>query len=121
MTALRVERPGNPALVDTALRLARRGGTVILEGIGDTRAGVDPNLITLGQLRVQGIFGAAHAAWVAATGLFAAGVLDPSPLITHRFSLERFTDAIATLRDPESGAIKVLIVPDSSPLAARVP
>jgi L-iditol 2-dehydrogenase len=43
--------------------------------------------------------------------LFAAGVLDLRPLVSHRFGLDEFERAFATLRDRESGALKVQMVP----------
>jgi 2-desacetyl-2-hydroxyethyl bacteriochlorophyllide A dehydrogenase len=116
------EATGNPAGVDTALRLARRGGTVVLEGIGPSyRGGIDPNLIPLGGLRVQGVFGASRRAWSAVVDAFSLGYFDPTPLITHRFPLACFAEAYATVRDPCSGAVKVLMIPDALPLAADVP
>jgi alcohol dehydrogenase len=50
----------------------------------------------------------------AATGMLlkavAAGKLDPAPLITHRFSLDRMLDAYDTFgRAAETGALKVVI------------
>jgi alcohol dehydrogenase len=50
----------------------------------------------------------------AATGMLlkavAAGKLDPAPLITHRFSLDRILDAYDTFgRAAETGALKVVI------------
>ena len=105
-----VEATNHPSGAADALRLARRGGTVILEGISGARTPVlDPDLISLGQLRVQGIFGASGAAWEWVVGIFARGLLDPTPLITHRFPLDRFDDAFTVMRDRQSGAIKVQV------------
>jgi threonine dehydrogenase-like Zn-dependent dehydrogenase len=61
---------------------------------------------------VQGIFGASRAAWGWVVELFAAGLLDPAPLVTHRFPLERHADAFALLGDHEASALKVQLVPD---------
>jgi len=96
----------------TALRLVRRGGTVILLGIsGAGLPAIDPDAVTLGQLRVQGIFASSRAAWEWLVSLYAAGLFDPGELITHRFPLERVGDAFAVLRDRDAGAVKVLVEP----------
>jgi L-iditol 2-dehydrogenase len=106
------EATNRPEGAQLALRLARRGGTVVLEGIsGREEPGLSADLIPLGQLRVQGIFGASSAAWAWVVDLFATGALDPRPLVTHRFPLEEFESAFDTLRDRESGALKVELAP----------
>ena len=95
-----------------ALDLARRGGTVVLLGIsGSGVPAVDPDVLTLGQLRVQGVFAASRQAWRWVVSLYAAGLFDPTELITHRFGLDRAGEAFAVLRDREAGAVKVLVVP----------
>ena len=43
--------------------------------------------------------------------LFAAGKLDPMPLVTHTFPLEAAQKAFETAADPGAKAIKVLIIP----------
>jgi len=103
----------------TALRLARRGGTVLLEGIapsgaasGDGPARADSNLIVLRHLRVQGIFGASSAAWSWVVDLFARGQLDTRRLVTHQFPLEQYARAFDALQDPAAHALKVQLIPN---------
>jgi L-iditol 2-dehydrogenase len=106
------EAASRPEGAATAVALARRGGTVVLEGIsGAGRPTIDPDLIVLGHLRVQGIFGASRAAWRWVVELFASGQLDPTPLVTHRFPLEDFETAFSLLRDRAAGALKVELLP----------
>ena len=107
-----VEATNSPSGAASALRLARRGGSVLLLGIsGAGRAAVDPDLISLGQLRVQGGFAASPAAWRWMVSLYASGQFDPAPLITHRYPLAKVAAALETLADPASGAVKVLVTP----------
>ena len=97
------------------LRLARRGGTVVLEGIsGVDEPALTADLISLGNLRVQGIFGASSAAWRWVVELFARGQLDLGPLVTHRLPLERHYEAFSLLRDPAAGALKVQFLPNGA-------
>jgi threonine dehydrogenase-like Zn-dependent dehydrogenase len=95
-----------------AAGLARRGGSVLLLGIsGAGRPALDPDVITLGQLRVQGVFASSPAAWRWMVSLYGSGQFDPSPLVTHRFPLAETTAALDVLADRSSGALKVLVTP----------
>jgi threonine dehydrogenase-like Zn-dependent dehydrogenase len=96
----------------TATELARRGGTVVLEGISGRPGGVSADDIVLGHLRVQGIFGASRNAWRWVTELFATGLLDTRPLVSHTFPLEDHDKAFATLADREGDALKVQLTPE---------
>jgi L-iditol 2-dehydrogenase len=95
----------------TAIGLARRGGTVVLEGISGQSNGVDADAVVLGHLRLQGIFGASRNAWRWVTELFAAGLLDTAPLVSHSFPLEEHGAAFATLTDRGGNALKVQLTP----------
>ncbi len=95
----------------TAVGLARRGGTVVLEGISGRPEGIDADAVVLGHLRVQGVFGASRNAWRWITQLFAAGLLDTEPLVSHSFSLEDHAAAFAALADRAGDALKVQLRP----------
>ena len=105
-----VESAGTGTSVEQALSAARRGGTVVLLGIsGRGPVSLDPDVFTLGNLRVLGGFGAASSAWQHVVALFATGALTLRPLISHRFGLEAYEHALQTVGAPEAG--KVLLVP----------
>jgi threonine dehydrogenase-like Zn-dependent dehydrogenase len=95
----------------TAVELARRGGTVVLEGISGRAGAIDADAVVLGHLRVQGIFGASRNAWRWVTELFATGLLDTEPLVSHSFPLEEHAAAFATLSDRAGDALKVQLTP----------
>jgi threonine dehydrogenase-like Zn-dependent dehydrogenase len=95
----------------TAVALARRGGTVVLEGISGASNGIDADAVVLGHLRVQGVFGASRSAWRWVVGLFAAGLLDTKPFVTHSFPLEQHDAAFRTLTDRSGDALKVQLTP----------
>jgi len=95
----------------TTVGLARRGGTVVLEGISGEPGGIDADTVVLGHLRVQGIFGASRNAWGWVTELFAAGLLDTEPLVSHSFPLEEHAAAFAALTDRAGDALKVQLRP----------
>lgn len=106
------EAAGNAAAVPQAIAVARRGGTVVLEGIaGQGTVAMDPDVFALKHLQVHGVFAASSRAWRDAVGLFGAGLLRLGPLITHRFALQDYTLALATLAARGSDTRKVLLVP----------
>ncbi len=105
-----VEAAGTGMSVGQALAAARRGGTVVLLGIsGAGPVPLDPDVFSLGDLRVLGGFGAPSSAWHHAVGLFAMGALDLRPLISHRLDLDAYERALRLVGAP--GAGKVLLVP----------
>jgi L-iditol 2-dehydrogenase len=107
-----VEATNDPGGAAAALALLRRGGTAVLLGIsGAGRPTIDPDTLTLNQLRVQGGFAASRAAWRWVVALYAQGILDPAPLVTHRFGLEGATAAFAALTSPDGDAVKILVGP----------
>ncbi|WP_327118956.1 alcohol dehydrogenase catalytic domain-containing protein [Streptomyces sp. NBC_01341] len=107
-----VETAGAPSTAADACLLARRGGRVVLTGMFTPGArGIDPVHLSLSQLTVRSVFGAPSAAWSHAVRAFTAGLLDPAPLITHEFPLERFAEAVALVGSGAPDTGKVLLRP----------
>ncbi len=107
-----VETAGAPSTANDACLLARRGGRVVLTGMfTEGAAGIDPVRLSLNQLTVRSVFGAPSSAWSDAVRAFGLGLLDPAPLITHEFPLERFGDAVALVGSGDPKAGKVLVLP----------
>jgi threonine 3-dehydrogenase len=94
------EGVGNADATVEALRLARRGGAVILGGSASDSGmlHVEGGIFAFKQLAVYGVFGASSAAWSYAVDLISRGQLELAPLISHRFSLEEYEDALEMLR-----------------------
>lgn len=108
------ESAGRPVSARLAFAAARRGGTVVLEGIPAGAGEGDPTDIVLKHLTVRGIFGASAAAWEHVVTLFNAGLLDVAPLISHRFALTDVATALETLRSRQAGVRKVLLIPSGA-------
>jgi threonine dehydrogenase-like Zn-dependent dehydrogenase len=107
-----VEAAGNPEAVKTALELARPGATVCLLGIsGSDTPQLASDTLTLSQLHLHGIFGAPSRAWEYVVSLFAQGLLDPEPLVSHRLPLSRYEEALELLSAAPEGVGKVLLIP----------
>jgi L-iditol 2-dehydrogenase len=106
------EATTRPDAADLAFGLARRGGTVILEGItGAVGPVMGRDEITLRHLRVQGIFGSSPSAWLWVVDLFNRGLLPLDRLVTHRLALEDHAAALELVRSKSDGAVKVELLP----------
>jgi threonine dehydrogenase-like Zn-dependent dehydrogenase len=107
-----IETAGSPDAARTSAGLLRRGGRLVLTGIPTPGTGcLDPSDLVVRQLEVHSVFGAAPDAWAHTVRVFAAGLLDPLPLVTHELPLAEFSQAIELVGagDPKVG--KVLLRP----------
>lgn len=112
---------GQGSSIDDALRFTKAGGRVVLVGLASVPRGVDWTPIWLKELDVQGTFcyametlpdGRRLRTMEFAAELMGKGEVDLAPLVTHRFPLERFREAVETAaRKAQAGAIKVALVP----------
>jgi 2-desacetyl-2-hydroxyethyl bacteriochlorophyllide A dehydrogenase len=111
-----VEAAGAADAVTTALRCVSRGGRLIL--LGFPGHGVKVPLavddIVNGDLTIAGSFGYTSAAWAHVVALLNSGRLDLGYLVTHRFPLDKFAEAIETLRQSPGQRGKVLLDVSSS-------
>jgi L-iditol 2-dehydrogenase len=109
-----VEFAGTAQAARDALRLARRGGRVVLGGAtgqGVELSGVDLSTIVRGHLDVMGSVANPKGVSGRALSVLARGGVDVRSLITHRFPLSRFADAWTTFTERRDGAIRVMLMP----------
>jgi threonine dehydrogenase-like Zn-dependent dehydrogenase len=111
-----VEAAGSTDAVLSALAAARRGGTVVLLGLpphGATAA-VPVDDVVNNDLNIRGSFGYTSAAWREVVTLLNAGLLELGFLVTHRFPLTEWREALDTLRGEASPRGKVMLTIGSS-------
>lgn len=108
-----IEAAGSPRTFQLALTLARRGGTVVGEGIagGGAPLPFQPDDLVLQDLRVHGVFSYAARHFEKALRMLERGALDVQPLITHTFPLSEFRRAFELLERRTEPIGKVLLVP----------
>ncbi|TAM68528.1 MAG: alcohol dehydrogenase [Microbacteriaceae bacterium] len=106
---------GIPVLVNQALALARNKGRVSLfAGFpSDQPAQVDANLVHYKELAVVGSSNSTSTDMRRAAGLIESGVVLAGQLITHRFALDEFHEAVDLIASPH--ALKIAIIPGSQP------
>ncbi len=108
------EFAGTATAAGDAIRLARRGGRVVLGGAtgqGVELSGLDLSTIVRGHLDVLGSVANPKRASGRALALLADRKIDVRSLTTHRFPLTRFADAWATFVERRDGAIRVMLRP----------
>lgn len=109
-----VEFAGTADAARDAIRLARRGGRVVLGGAtgqGVELSGLDLSTIVRGHLDVLGSVANPKRASGRALALLADGTIDVRSLTTHQFPLTRFAEAWATFTERRDGAIRVMLRP----------
>ena len=106
-----VEAAGSVQAASAAVAAARRGGTVLLLGLpphGETVALAVDDVVN-DDLALLGSFSYTAAAWGDVVGLLNSGLIRPGFLITHRFSLADWEQAIACLRGGDGQRGKVVL------------
>ncbi len=108
---------GNAASIDDGLRFTRSGGRMVLVGLAATPKGVDWTPIWLHEIEIKGSYTYGlelyQERWVrtfqVALDLIAEGKVNLAPLVTHRFRLEEYRRALATVAGKgQSGVIKAV-------------
>jgi threonine dehydrogenase-like Zn-dependent dehydrogenase len=109
---------GSTETVETSLRLLATGGTLVVSGVEPPKR-FEWTPLYFKELRVIGSngFGIEEVGGTAKHAMehyfdFVAAGLDLTPVITHRFPLERWDEAVLTLKNSRrTGAVKVLLDP----------
>ena len=106
-----VEAAGTAGAVERAFGLARRGGRVVLLGLAGN--GVTARLpiddVVNNDLQISASFSYTSAAWTEVTALLGSGRVRLAPLITHRFPLDAYEEALEVLRESSGPRGKVML------------
>jgi 2-desacetyl-2-hydroxyethyl bacteriochlorophyllide A dehydrogenase len=106
-----VEAVGRTDAFETALDLARRGGSIVIAGVyaGETSSlQLGPAWARALRLTFTGLC-PVHAWWRRTMAEVAAGTIDPSPIISHRLPLDEAARGYALF--DEHRATKVVLLP----------
>jgi threonine 3-dehydrogenase len=102
-----LEMSGVPAAVHQAFDLVRVGGRVQMLGIPAKPIDVDfATEIIFKGLTIYGVVGRRmYDTWLMMTRFLRSGQFDPTPVITHRFPLEDFDEAMRVIKSGEAGKV----------------
>lgn len=107
---LAVDLVGTPQTVEAAIGSLRRGGRVVVVGIGTAPLPLPPAaVLTAGEYELRGCYGSEKRDLERVLELAAGGRLDLSRSVTARFPLERANDALTALEDKRDEPVRVVI------------
>jgi threonine 3-dehydrogenase len=102
-----LEMSGVPSAVHQALALVRVGGRVQMLGIPAKPMEINlASEIIFKGITIYGVVGRKmYDTWIKMTQFLRSGQFDPTPVVTHRFPLEQFDDAIDAIKGGEAGKV----------------
>jgi threonine 3-dehydrogenase len=102
-----LEMSGVPAAIHQAFAMVRLGGRVQMLGIPAKPMDVNfANEIIFKGITIYGVIGRRmYETWHQMTRFLLAGEFDPTPVITHRFPLEGFEEALRVIKSGEAGKV----------------
>ncbi len=105
-----LEMSGNPSAIGEAFEVLRPGGRYSILGIPEKTIKLDLADIVFKYFTIQGINGRLmFSTWVKSSRFLASGRLELEPLITHRFRLEEFKEAMELMETGNCG--KIILYP----------
>jgi L-iditol 2-dehydrogenase len=105
-----LECAGVPATVKLALGMLRRGGRCAAVGIPTQGVEIAMQRLVLDELELVGCRASAGE-MRRVMPLVEQGRMRVREVMTHRFALADYAQALATFNDPASGAIKIIVAP----------
>jgi threonine 3-dehydrogenase len=102
-----LEMSGVPSAIHQAFALVRVGGRVQMLGIPAKPMDIDfATEVIFKGITIYGVVGRRmYDTWIQMTQFLRAGQFDPSPVITHRFPLADFDEAIRAIKSGEAGKV----------------
>jgi len=106
-----VETAGAPTAVELATELCRPGGRAVLLGIaGEGRTLTLPSDLLVGKdMTLIGSIAYPASTWSRVVGLLAERVLDLDPIVTHRFAMSDFEEAVRLMDDRRGIVAKIVL------------
>ncbi|MGX1695300.1 zinc-dependent alcohol dehydrogenase family protein [Microbacterium keratanolyticum] len=105
-----IDATGASGVLNALLPMVRDGGTMMIYGMAseDVQLTVSPYEIFRRELTIKGSFAQTNCL-SRAVSMLRHGVVSADGIITHRFPLEQYADALQALRDP--ACLKAVVVP----------
>ena len=103
---------GNQAANDTGFKMLRKAGTYVMFGLPPQPVTLDiSNYIIFKGATVIGINGRKmFETWYEMSGLLNSGLVDPSPVITHRFPFQDFLKSFELATSTTTPSAKVVLM-----------
>ncbi len=108
---LAIDCAGGPSCPDDAIRMAKRGGRVLLFPFYGDPLATDLGLAVRNDITIFTTRGEGRSSCRRALSMMKQGRLPLAKMITHRFPLESIAEAFATFVGRRENAVKVLVEP----------
>ena len=106
------ECSGVPLLVNAALNLVRKGGTIVQVGLWDKPLEINLLKYVMNQNRIQGVYGYLLEDFEFSIDLVARKLINPEPIVTKVVSLDDIVEeGFKCAIEPETKEIKILVKP----------
>lgn len=105
-----IDASGASSRISEAVRQLVRGGSLLLLGFTgpEVKTSISVDDLVNGDRSIAASFGYSRKAWEMTVGFLNSGKLDLTFLVTHRFQLEEFQEAIDALRSAPSPRGKII-------------
>ena len=102
-----LEFSGNNQALNHGLKAVTPGGRISLLGIYERRVNIDLNKdVVFKKIRIYGITGRKiFSTWHKTSRFLSSGLVDPSPIITHQFSLKDYEKGMRLMKDGKCGKV----------------
>lgn len=102
-----LEFSGNNQALNQGLKVITPGGRISVLGIYERRVNIDLNKeIIFKKIRVYGITGRKiFSTWYKTSRFLSSGLVDLSPIITHKFSLKDYEKGMKLMKDGKCGKV----------------
>ena len=106
------EATGSSQIVERTFKFVKNGGKIVLYGIvpPEQNSVINPFDICRRDLEILGSFSSIHTC-IIAHELLSSGVIQVEHLISHRFSLQDWGNAVNTARDPSKCMRAIVLMP----------
>ncbi|MFO7797735.1 MAG: zinc-binding dehydrogenase, partial [Promethearchaeia archaeon] len=106
------ECSGVPVLVNAAIDVVRKGGTIVQIGLWDKPLEINLLKYVMNQNRIQGLFGYLREDFEYAVDLVARKLIDPGPIITKIIPLQDVVEeGFECGINPDTKELKILVEP----------
>ncbi|MGI6285129.1 NAD(P)-dependent alcohol dehydrogenase [Neomoorella humiferrea] len=103
-----METSGSAVCAEQAMKIVRRGGTIVFVGVGCGEVKFNVDILTRSRLKLTGTFRYANQ-YPVAIKLVSTERIDLHSLVTHRFSLDKVQEAFEFLTTHKNEVIKAVI------------
>jgi len=104
---------GSPDSLDSAIKMTRKGGNIVLLAHFNEPVNVEIGLAVMNGINIYTVRGEGRLSVHRAMSLMEEGKISGKPLITHRFTLDEINRAFETFTSRKEGAMKVVVFPEN--------